>query len=65
MEENKVIPKEQLFLFPFNYKDLCKPFKLNDTEQVDFEQRTAPIASIQNENSRLEFESYYKNISRF
>ena len=65
MNENKVIPEKQLFLFPFNYKDLCKPTVSNDAKNVNFEQKTASFSSIQNENCRLEFESYRKNISRF
>ena len=65
MNENRVIPEEQLFLFPFNYKDLCKPAISNDAENVILERRTAPLSPVQNENCRLEFESYYKNISRF
>ena len=65
MKENRVIPEEQLHLFPFNYKDLCKPDLSNDAKNELFERKAAPFSSIQNDNSRLEFEIYYKIISRF
>lgn len=65
IEEIKVIPEDLLFLFPVNYKDLCKPSASSDTQNRVFGERTVLLSPIQNENSRLEFQSYYKNISRF
>ena len=65
IEENKIISEEHLFLFPFNYKYLSKLSILCDAEKLYFRPRTFSLTPIQNENSCLTFDSYYKNISRF